>query len=291
MTGSQIHVTQDSLKTAIGAIKITSQTCLPPDFFEESVCGCSPRVFENDIGEGCILSDLRSLTVSLFNTSVMLYRILRQLLTWFKKQSGQSNSNFNSTAVLSSTRKRKTANRSEKYTGRAAVLIITHALHCVTNSAAAENFPEGRTCWLSELHPLPSGNNLPNSEVLLLFKAILQGPATHLCRRVEVPSVSIVASQCRSGDEKLLSWYLGNPQMLLSTEGGPIATEDRNNILCNSSLLQAELFSALLLQQRNRAFATEFRQVGSLGPSLRSFHPTRGRPRCAKKMNYYWLRS
>lgn len=249
VTGSLIHITQDSVKAATGAIKIVRRGVLPPDFYDESVCGSSSRLFANDLGENCTLCGLRSLTQCLFIQSVLLYRILRAMLHCFKK-TGQKQSKKK---VGKGQNRKTTRTTSQNYSASQSVVVLTSALFAIsTEDSSVESFPEDAICWVDDIKPI--SNVLPNTEVFLLYKGLIQGPATHFSTRQEIPSLHTLSTLCLKADEAELKMCLGNPSALMWSAAENVASVVTNNALSNLRLLVSGLFSGLVLQdRRNKA--------------------------------------
>lgn len=240
------------MKAAVGAVKAVRSAVLPSDFYDESVCGCSPRLFLNDLGENCTLSKLRSLTNCLFNYVVILHRILKAMLVALKKGMQRQNKRKTGTSVntAANTRQRKSL---ETYTEHASILLITPSLLSLyAEDPQVDSFSDGKICWASDLTPKTNTEQLPNREGWLLYQALMQGPATQFCRKTEIPSLLSLSQLCDAQEKSAVLQCLSNREETLmdGIVGGDLPSN--HNILHHLRLIVGGVFSAFELQQRRK---------------------------------------
>ena len=214
----------------VAAARVTSDTAPPANFYSSSICGTFQTDYRNDIGDG-YLKPLRELTSSLFHRQTILYRLLELLQKQFKRRG----------------KRRRTSKASKKKCDEnEAYRIVTLSISQISSLAHTE---EG-VAWNNTLESIANEADF-GTKVLRLYTAMLQGPLTHLIRRDEIPSATIVAKACiyYKPNEFMKTMVKKSfvPNFGSTTETD---TPDGSNILMNLRIISAGLFCASVLDKK-----------------------------------------
>ena len=194
-----------------------NDSILPPDYFGDSICGTSPKSFMDDIGD-CVLRRVRKLTTFLFNKSVVCERLCKVLVTYLKKLGLRPK-------------------RSRKPTKSTSHSVAMDATRRFLSAMPVRPDVQGLS-W--NLRSPPENENACLGDLFLLYRTLVQGPATQFLKRSQIRSLGEISTVCIEGSAAVLSTMVDDTPITDATT--------QESIVISSRILRAGLLSAVELE-------------------------------------------
>ena len=247
--------TRFDAEAIVSAVRLASASTLDEYYFLGSVCGTTEYDYFEDIGSESTLNGINSLVSSLFNTSVLLDRLLRPLYSYISDSLRHSShtSELRKTGAMGRKFKAPTGHfplHSNYRRGVPSLLNQISGLLLVGRNGS-------ELCWKPEIQLFFSsqcdGGTL-GQELMSIFTAFIQGPVCQFILERDVTALRRLSDVCRVHERVEIHEIVHDT---IDVRGNLTSAKD---FIRRNRLIRAGLITILQLEEYNQAIGFQVRQ-------------------------------